>query len=283
MLRKNTVLSAVTGLTAATLIGGVAAAANITVANGSFGTPTTTSYNAIFSNSQAVSPNNDYVTPANASNGFGWGAVMQSANTTGNEGYWSIGNQTLANGGLTGGSGGYAGFVNGGTNLIYQDLGAISPNTTYTLTVNVAQPQSGDFGNNTADMATIALMDGQVVTSSASASFQTGSGTSYASFPPSSSDSEIASSTFAPAVSTLTSETVSLTTGATATGDLTVILENSTPVVDSTGATIQSQVSFNNVQVTASSVPAPATGLLAAVGIGSVVLLGRRRKMTNQA
>ena len=245
------------------LLSGAASAANITVDNFSFESTVTSSYQTVSSVGASQPPNNNFVTPSADTVVPGWGFVFGAASNPAASSYWSGGNQTLAQASLTGGDGTQAGDVNGGSDLMYQDVGSISSNTTYTLTVAVAQPPSGKYGNNAADLATVALANGAV----------SSSGT-YAVLPTVNSANE---STFTPAAGALTDETVTLTTGAGATGDLTILLENATPITDATGAAIQSQINFDNVRLTSSAVPEPAPFALLLAAAGAVCLLRRRK------
>jgi hypothetical protein len=130
---------------------------------------------------------------------------------------------------------------------LYQDVGALVPNTTYSLTVYTGFSNaysSGEFGvlqlvNGTSDTGTV-----------------------------------LNSLTYTPStVWPYAFENVNLTytTGSTVSGDLTLVLGVAAPA----GGDF---IGFNNVQLTATPVPAPATiGLFALGGIG-LLLIGRRRK-----
>lgn len=267
MSTKSLITLAAAGLACAALANGNASATVVPVGNGTFSSTTTTSYQVALGAAAATPPANDFITPSADTVMPSWGVVMQSVNTPGTPNYWSSGNQTVANGNLSSGTGTnpQVAFVNGGQNLIYQDLGPVSANTTYTLTVGVGSPGSG-YGSGAADAALIALVNGTVDTSTATAAL------------PTIDPANELTVTTGTSLGAMQAETVTLATGATVSGDLTVLLENVTPQFSS-GTTVQeSQISFGNVQVNASPVPEPTPLALLAVAAGALCLLHRRRR-----
>lgn len=250
----------------AALSNGFASATSIPVGNSDFNATSTGGYKVVLNGTSATAPANDYVTPAADTAMPSWGVVVQSPQTPGTPGYWSVGFQTLAQGNITAGATGtQMAFANGGMNLIYQDVGAVTANTTYTLTVGVGSPGSG-YGSSASDKATIALANGTV---------GTGSG-SYATLPTINAANE---STFSTTLGTLTDNSVTLTTGATASGDLTIILENATAQFSTGTNVLESQVNFDNVRVNAAAVPEPTSIALLALAAGAMCLLGRRKSL----
>ena len=172
-------------------------------------------------------------------------------------GVGDIGSRT----GVTGTNVGFADLPStAGTGIqadLYQDVGALQANTTYTMTV-----ESGfNSGSATTGMNGVReLINGTTDAGSVLSSFTYNSTTT-------------ATSTTNPisANGDFNIESLSYTTGNTVSGDLTLVLGayNTT--------TSAGQLGFNNVQVTATPVPEPATLGLVAIGGMSLLLLKRRK------
>jgi hapalindole biogenesis HpiC1 cyclase-like protein/PEP-CTERM motif-containing protein len=132
--------------------------------------------------------------------------------------------------------GGFIAYSNGGT--ISQTLATlVMPNTTYMLSVDIGHRPDG-FANGFA----IELDAGGVPLKSISGS-----------------NSLIPSGTFM-------NETLTFTTGATASGDLGIVLTSDGPQID-----------FDNVRLTATTVPEPSSLSLLAGGLGLLIFVFRRR------
>ncbi len=224
---------AVAGLAIMGLTAGAASASTITVLNPNFSSPVTATYSFGPTSSPSGSPVTD------------WGV----------NGYAGVVNKSSISGDasqLIGSQIGVADTASDNTTLsgqpdnsdLYQDVGALLPNTVYSLTVYTGFNSgyaSGEFGvlqlvNGTSDTGTV--LNGTTYDSSALTSFG--------------------------------NVTLDYTTGSTVSGDLTLVLGAAAP----TGG---DQVGFNNVRLTANPVPEPASlGLFAVGGLG-LLLLNRRK------
>ncbi len=138
----------------------------------------------------------------------------------------------------------------------YQDVGTLAPDTTYTLSVLTG---SGGYGGN--GTAEIALVN---TAADSDTSTQLPGGTT------------LNSTSYTVLQNGYATETVSYTTGASVSGDLSIELALMGPT---TGPSPQARVFFTNVGLTSSAVPEPASlGLLAVGGLG-LLLVGRKRKL----
>jgi len=227
-------------------------AVSVPVADPSFETPVTGSYTDDGSTSISHSAN--------------WGWSYFFADTTDDH---DSGVQLNTNAGITALSPdgtGQDGWVNGNGNYLYQDVGALLPNTTYTLTVDVAAPGSGNYaGFNPAGggSAANAETDFLELLNNATDPQPTVGSVAVA-------GSALNSVTVTPTAGLWSANnTVSYTTGASVSGDLTIILEQ-------TAAGAHEQGVFDNVRLTATTaVPEPTSvGLL---GVASLLALRRRK------
>ena len=151
---------------------------------------------------------------------------------------------------------------NGGDNGIYQDVGALAPDTTYNLTVYAGERLDGLDGA----YAGVSLLNG----------------TDYHGAP-------LAFNYLLPSEMTpgyFTPLSLSYTTGSSVSGDLTIYLDQYLQAPYLNGS---SQVSFDNVSLNAISavtgatnVPVPDTLWLLATGAASSILLARRRLTGNR-
>ena len=239
-------------LLAVAAVGGMSAKAlAVSVANPSFEAPVTGGFT------------DDGQTSISHSTNWGWSYFF--ADTTDDH---DAGVQVNTNAGITSPSPDGTpqdGWVNGNGNYLYQDLGALQPNTTYTLTVDVAAPGTGNYagfnpagGGSAANAETDLLellnnpTDPQPTVGSVAV---TGSALNSVSVTPT-------AGLWTP------NNTVTYTTGASVSGDLTILLEQ-------TSAGAHEQGIFDNVRLTATAVPEPASmGLLC---LGSLLALRRRR------
>jgi hypothetical protein len=243
--RNRTFLATLTAAGAA-LIAGLAKAQTVT--NPSFESPATSGF---IDDSQG-SINN----PTNS--GFwGWGYFF--ANTSGDH---DSGVQADTNCTVTASADGSLqnGWVNGGGNYLYQDVGALAPNTTYNLTVAIAAPGGTAYGGvgsgNAQPTDTIELLNGTNVLTGSSADVAV-SGTVLAT-----------SGVLTPPNGSFADQTISYTTGSSVSGDLTLLLEE-----DTTGA--HEQGIFDDVRLSA-AVPEPAS-LMTLLGGTAMCLIRRRR------
>ena len=145
--------------------------------------------------------------------------------------------------------------INGSGDYIFQDVGALTANTDYTLTVTVA-PATGGYGKGFP--AEIALVN---TASDPDTTTQNDVGT------PLTSHSLLA-------LSKTTVLTTSYTSGGSVNGDLTIQLGIPGPLT-----TTGEQANFSGVGLTATAVPAPATAGLLAIGGTVGLLLVRRRSV----
>jgi hypothetical protein len=221
----------------------------VTVTNASFESPVTSGY--IDDSSGTIN---------NPSNSGFWGWGYYFANTSVDH---DSGVQANTNAQLTGNSPDGTpqdGWVNGAGNYLYQDIGSLAANTTYTLTVSVAAPGGTAYGGtgsgNAQPTDTLELLNGTNTLSGSSNNIAV-SGTVLASSP-----------TITPANGSFTDFSVSTTTGASVSGDLTILLAE-----DTAGA--HEQGIFDDVRVSAVPVvPEPASASL--IGITSLLLLKRK-------
>jgi hypothetical protein len=154
------------------------------------------------------------------------------------------------------------GWINGGGNYLYQDVGALLPNTTYTLTVDVSAPGPNNYAGfggtgsaTSAETDLLALINGTNPQTTSGSVALTGSLLNSATVTPT-------AGLWSP------NDSVSYTTGSSVSGDLTIELEE-------TAAGAHEQGVFDNVRVSATAVPEPASaGLLC---LGSLLALRRRR------
>ncbi len=193
-----------------------------------------------------------------------WGGAVP--NTT--QSYWSVGFQaaTTSNGaGLTATDvnnnpvTGNVGDSNNTGDYEFQDVGALQANTTYTLTVGVGSKTTGAVASALLYNGTISSVLPLTTASSgvlASGSYLTPS----------------------PVVNYLT---VSYTTGATVSGDLTVVLGEDLQASPTTSPTTFLQSSFYNPILTATTTatPEPAELGLFAIGGMGLLMLRRRRQL----
>ncbi len=200
----------------------VASAASITVQNYSFEDPALLPGQARTS-TVTISQALDSAIP-------GWGAYVP--NNNGSVGVERNGNAT---------EGVQAAYLIDKAGEIYQDVGAISPNTTYQLTVSVVAPPS---------LATCP--------SSCDGVIKLRNGTDYT-------GTELAFNSFL--VPTPQDVTLTYTTGASVSGDLTIALGDR-------GGGQQ----YDNVRLTASPVPLPTSAWLLLSGLGALSIVGRGRK-----
>jgi len=217
------------------------------VSNASFQTPTTGSF---------TDDGNGAINNPSNTGFWGWGYFF--ANTAVDH---DAGVQLNTNCSVTASADGTTqnGWVNGAGNYLYQDLGALAANTKYTITVAVAAPGGTAYGGtgsgNAQPTDTINLLNGT--------NPLTGTNDNVAA-----TGSLLATSgVLTPANGSYTDESVIYSTGASVSGDLTLQL-----VEDTAGA--HEQGIFDDVRITASPVPEPATFSL--LGLGSLLLLKRR-------
>lgn len=143
--------------------------------------------------------------------------------------------------------------VNGSGDYIFQDVGALTANTDYTLTVTIS-PNTGGYG--TGFPAEIALVN---TPSNPDTTTQTDVGTPLASHS-------------LVALTKATVLTTSYVSGGIVSGDITIQLGIPGPLT-----TTDEQANFSGVGLTAAAVPAPATAGLLAIGGAVGLLLVRRR------
>ena len=231
---------AVTAIPACVLVG-AASATTITVLNPDFSSPATTSYVA----GPTAPPGADSAVVAD------WGI----------DGYSGVKNdaQNTGHPNLVGTQIGFADAVGDNTTLtsqsdnssLYQDVGALQPNTTYTLTV-----YTGFYnGYSTGQFGVLQLVNGVTDTGTVLNSVTYTSSTTW---PYAFEDVNL-----------------SYTTGSAVSGDLTLVLGSAAPGNDSIG--------FNNVRLTATAVPEPAALGLFAVGGMGLLLVGRKRAARRSA
>jgi hypothetical protein len=222
-----------------------ARAASITVQNFDFSSPSEQSPPFFSGGSTATQATNAAIT--------GWGANILANTKFGSDGVQDDGNSenpTMQSAYINGGNPtGNTGPAIG--NSIYQDVGALTPYTTYTLTVGVGV--NGGFGNIASLLAELSLVNGTTDTGTALARIgyaPTGTGS-------------------------FTDESLTFSTGGNVSGDLTIVLSNVTPDDNSTA----NQVDFSNVRLAAVPVPEPSS-LIALCGLSAMglFLFARRRR-----
>ena len=211
---------------------GVAPATVIPVANYNFASPPVTSYNSL-GNGAAVTPGADTAITD-------WGIAKASGSYTG------VGVEPVG--------GGQVAYDESVANaVIYQDVGALAPDTTYTLSV---QSGSSYASGGTAEIMLVnTAADSNTLTQAATGT--TLNSTSYT------------------VGGSLVPVTVSYTTGASVSGDLSI--ELALTGAHPSSSPKNTQVQWSDASLTA--VPEPASlGLLAIGGLG--LLLLKRRRMT---
>ena len=228
---------------AAHFVAGTASATTITVLNPDFSSPVTTSSAA--GGTAAPGADSAIMTDWGIDGYAGVGVHMYSQDPTGQDPQL-VGSQfgfadsaSVADSNITLTSEPY-------NSDIYQDVGSLQPNTTYSLTVYTGfnnAYSNGEFG-------VLQLVNGTSDTGSV-----------------------LNSMTYTPSTTwpyAFEDVTLSYTTGSTVSGDLTLVLGVAAPAGGD-------QIGFNNVRLTASPVPEPATmGLFTVGGLG--LLLLKRRK-----
>jgi hypothetical protein len=200
--------------------------------NLSFEKPTTTGY---------IDDGNALINDPSNSGFWGWGYFFGQTGTADKD----SGVQANTNAQMTANSPDGTpqdGWVNGGDDYLYQDVGALLPNTTYTLTVACGSPGGTAYGGvgsgNNQPMEIIELLNGNNVLTGTTNNIAA-SGTVLAVSP-----------TITPPDGTFADNTITYATGATVSGDLTVLLENT-----SSGA--HEQAMFDDVRITGIVVAPP--------------------------
>ena len=193
-----------------------------------------------------------------------WGG--DAPNTT--QTYWSVGIQTATTSGGGGLSStdvnnnpvsGNVGYANNTGDYLFQDVGALQANTSYNLTVGVGSKVGGS-------VATAMLYNGTITGVQTLTTGSTGVLASGSYVGPS------------PVVNYLT---VTYTTGATVSGDLTVILGEDLQATPTTAPGTFLQSSFFNPVLTATTTATPEPAELGLFAIGGMgLLLLRRRRQT---
>ncbi len=216
---------------------GIAPATVITVLDPGFVNPAVTNGN--YTGHGNVTPGNDTVIPD-------WGIN----NWQGSSGY--------VGGGDRNSSGTYYAFISYPIGAIYQDIGAIQPDTTYSLSVQVLE-NPGGWG--TGSTGVIALVN---TAADSNTTTQSAQGTLLAS------NSVVVSHTANTIMATYT-------TGSVVSGDLTIALSVIAPNPANSNGSVEAD--FTNVSLT--TVPEPAALGLLGVGGLALLLVGRKRKQAS--
>jgi hypothetical protein len=238
-------------LAAAAVAGLSAKALAVAVTNPSFESPVTGSFT------------DDSQTSISHSANWGWSYFFADTTDDHDAGVQTDGNAGVASPSPDGTA--QNGWVNGNGNYLYQDVGALQPNTTYILMVDVAAPGSGNYaGFNPAGGGSAANAETDVLELLNNATDPQPTIGSIAVI-----GTMLNSLSVTPTAGLWTpNNTVTYTTGASVSGDLTIMLEQ-------TSAGAHEQGIFDNVRLTATAVPEPAsTGLLC---LGSLLALRRRK------
>jgi hypothetical protein len=257
-------------LLAAAAIAGLsmqAHAASVPVANPSFEAPVTGGF---------TDDGSDTIRNTTNAGWWGWGYFFANTSVDHDSGVQTNANAQIS---LTS-DGNQGGWVNGAGNYLYQDVGALQPNTLYTLTVAVAAPGPNSyagFGGTSGTPATnaetdvLALLNGNNVLAGSGKTNLTSTpvqATGIDSQGVATTSDILASQSVTPSAGGFSDDVLSFTTGASVSGDLTLILEE-------TAAGAHEQGNFDNVHLTAVAVPEPTSaGLLC---LGSLLALRRRR------
>jgi hypothetical protein len=257
LTRRGVCLASLIGAGVMVAMGGAASATSITIQNPSFEVPAITS-----DNTAVTAPRS-----SSAANGLfnGWGYYEQTSTSPGSFydfGFENPGGEEYTNatgsGTPLGADGTNVAWLNqsvaGNVTNMFQDVGGLSPNTTYTLTVAIGQRMDRVNGPvqigliNASSSDTNPWADGTLLSSTTGVSTVAGSFQDF-------------STTFS--------------TGSAVSGDLYVGAQFTDQVV---GGTNLIQGSVDNFRLDASAVPEPASWmLLLAASAGGMLLLSRRR------
>lgn len=236
---NNILLAAVVAAIPACVLAGTASATVVTVQNPDFSSPVTGGN----TDGGSFAPGGD-------------NAIVADWGITGNGGVAAYNTSTVS-----GGQGNQVGFVSINTATanptigsdLYQDVGTLQPNTTYSLTVSTRYPgvyESGAYG-------VLELVNGVTDTGAV-----------------------LNSMTYTPTDTAwnwnFNDVNLSYTTGSTVQGDLTLVL-------GAGSSNAGDQLYFNNVRLTATAVPEPAAMGLFAIGGMGLLLVGRKRAARRSA
>ena len=219
------------------LLAGTGSASAVTVLNNDFASPNLTPGG--YDTTGGVSAAADTAITSWGLSGYG-GLYQYATPPTGIDGNQVFFTDTIGGQALAGSSEGYNADV-------YQDVGALLPNTTYSLTVAM------DYSGSSSYAGEVAVLD-----------FVNGTSDSVGT----SSGSLLATQSYTP-TTTFTPISLSYTTGNSVSGDLTLVLGSGSPE--------NARLNYNNVQLTTTPVPEPATLGLVAIGGMSLLLLKRRK------
>ncbi len=190
-----------------------------------------------------------------------WGGNVPNNTQT----YWSVGIQTATG---SGGAGltatdvnnnpvtGNVGYANNTGDYLFQDVGALQANTTYSLVVGVGSKTTGA-------VATAMLYNGPITGVDALTT---------------ASPNVLASGSYVSPSPTVNYLTVNYTTGATVSGDLTVILGEDLQATPTTTPSTFLQSSLFNPTLTATTTATPEPASLALLAIGSLGVLAIKRR-----